>query len=278
MNNKLNKLIAEATEQVLNEISFEKGAAAYKKASDIAYNSASPREKSYRSGQAERLRRHLIDKYNKMYGSDVVKDGEGNVIDKSSHTLKDIGYTPSVNYAVVDTDTTDNEGGNEHVYYTKYNDSDIRTTYGSPRGFNDTHVRQGVSKRAQRGEKEIEDILGKFKRNESKVMNHANTIKLTESDLHNIIKESVKNVLLSEGMQWLGDFTQENVGSLKEMLEKQNGGSFNLNGIDFTIQPTQRGYHASSGTDWGYDALRVYDALRGCWQYSFHKNRGGWQN
>ena len=278
MNNKLNKLIAEATEQVLNEISFEKAAAAYKKASDMAYTTSSPREKSYRTGQAERLRRHLIDKYNKTYGSDVVRDDNGNEVDKSKHVLTNLAYNPSSNYATVDTQTFDKYGGRENAYYTKFDNSSMGTNNGVYGGFADTDVRQGVSKRAQMGEKEIEDILGKFKRNESKTIKHANTVKLTESDLHNIIKESVKNVLLSEGMQWLGDFTQENVGSLKEMLEKQNGGSFNLNGIDFTIQPTQRGYHASSGTDWGYDALRVYDALRGCWQYSFHKNRGGWQN
>ena len=271
-NNKLNQIIAEATEQVLNEISFEKGAAAYKKASDMAYNATSPSEKNFRTGQAERLRQHLIDKYNKRYGAYGVKDDSSDVRDNSSHVLKDIGYNPKTSHASAETLTTDSLGGRGFVHYDKYTGGDTTNYPSYFGGFGPLDVHPRVSKLAQRGEHEIENVLSKLKRES------VSTVKLTESDLHNIIKESVKNVLLSEGMQWLGDFTQENVGSLKEMLEKQNGGSFNLNGIDFTIQPTQRGYHASSGTDWGYDALRVYDALRGCWQYSFHKNRGGWQN
>ena len=49
----------------------------------------------------------------------------------------------------------------------------------------------------------------------------------------------------------------------------QGNCSFELNGVDFTLQQTQRGIHASSGSNNGFDALDIESALKWCWQMSW---------
>lgn len=93
-------------------------------------------------------------------------------------------------------------------------------------------------------------------------------IRLTESDLHRIIKESI-NKILTEGQKWIGDFDMKTFNNLRQMANQCGGNcSFSLNGIDFTLQQTQRGFTITSGVNYRYDSLNVDNALKAAWQYS----------
>lgn len=93
-------------------------------------------------------------------------------------------------------------------------------------------------------------------------------IRLTESDLHRIVKESVKKIL-TEGENWIGDYERNNFDILRQKVSECGGTcSFSLNGKDFTIVPTQRGFTITSGVDFGYDALNVDNALKAAWRFS----------
>ena len=93
-------------------------------------------------------------------------------------------------------------------------------------------------------------------------------IRLTESDLHRIVKESVKKIL-TEGENWIGDYERNNFDILRQKVSECGGTcSFSLNGKDFTIVPTQRGFKITSGADFRYDALNVDNALKAAWRFS----------
>jgi hypothetical protein len=93
-------------------------------------------------------------------------------------------------------------------------------------------------------------------------------IRLTESDLHRIIKESVKSIL-SEGQKWIGDYDRETFDRLRQMANQQGGNcSFSLNGVDFTLQQTQRGFTLTSGMNNVCDSLNIESALKSAWQFS----------
>lgn len=102
-----------------------------------------------------------------------------------------------------------------------------------------------------------------------------NTIKLTENKLKSLIKEAVRDALknhkLNEGNQWIGNgYCQDNFNVLRQKAAQMQGNcSFELNGVDFTLQQTQRGIHASSGSNNGFDALDIESALKWCWQMSW---------
>lgn len=124
-------------------------------------------------------------------------------------------------------------------------------------------------------------------------VNEGKTIRLTESELHNMVKETVMSVLnenktrkglLNEGEQWIGEFDTDTFDALSEKVNRTNGrASFQLNGKDFTIVPTERGYRITSGgvdgfgqgIDFGYDALSVETALRAAYKFStgYYKGR-----
>ena len=93
-------------------------------------------------------------------------------------------------------------------------------------------------------------------------------IRLTESDLHRIVKESVKKIL-TEGENWIGDYERNNFDILRQRVSEYGGTcSFSLNGKDFTIVSTQRGFTITSGVDFRYDALNVDNALKAAWKFS----------
>ena len=93
-------------------------------------------------------------------------------------------------------------------------------------------------------------------------------IRLTEGDLHRIVKESVKKIL-TEGEQWIGYYERNNFDSLRQKVSECGGTcSFSLNGKDFTIMRTQRGFTITSDVDWGYDALTIDNALKAAWRFS----------
>ena len=93
-------------------------------------------------------------------------------------------------------------------------------------------------------------------------------VKLTESDLHRIVKESVKKIL-AEGQKWIGDYERNSFDVLRQKVSECGGTcSFSLNGKDFTIVPNQRGFTITSGDGFGYDALNVDNALKAAWRFS----------
>jgi hypothetical protein len=93
-------------------------------------------------------------------------------------------------------------------------------------------------------------------------------IRLTESDLHRIIEESIKTVL-TEGEQWIGQFNRDTFDMLRKKVNELNGTcSFSLNGCDFTMSPSQRGFLITSGTDFGYESFTIDSALKAAWQFS----------
>ena len=73
-------------------------------------------------------------------------------------------------------------------------------------------------------------------------------IRLTESDLHRIVKESVNRILrgqiICEGEKWIGSFNLKTFDKLRRFVSQMNGKcSFELNNNDFTIiyvSPKQR--------------------------------------
>lgn len=94
------------------------------------------------------------------------------------------------------------------------------------------------------------------------------TIRLTESGLHRIIKEAVKKIL-TEGQKWIGNYGLNNFDMLKQKVSECGGTcSFSLNGKDFTIMPTQRGFTITSGVDFGYESLGIDSALKAAWRFS----------
>ena len=105
-------------------------------------------------------------------------------------------------------------------------------------------------------------------------------VRLTENDLHKIIKESVKRILkeslLEEGEKWIGSFDQQSFDNLRQLANQTGGNcSFSLNGTDFTLQQTNRGFSLLSGISQGsYDALSIESALKAAWQIS--NNKGGY--
>jgi len=95
-----------------------------------------------------------------------------------------------------------------------------------------------------------------------------NIIRLTENDLHRIVKNAVTRIL-TEGNQWIGDFGRENFNMLQQKVNDCGGAcSFSLNGTDFTITPSQRGFLIQSGTDFGYESFQIDSALKAAWKYS----------
>ena len=93
-------------------------------------------------------------------------------------------------------------------------------------------------------------------------------VRLTESDLHKIVKESVKRIL-TEGETWIGDFGLQTFNGLVNSVNEHGGRcSFSLNGCDFTITPTQRGFTITSGTEFVYDSLNIESALKAAWRFS----------
>lgn len=93
-------------------------------------------------------------------------------------------------------------------------------------------------------------------------------IKLTENDLHKIVKESIKKIL-TEGEKWIGDFGQYNFDMLRKKVNQCEGScSFSLNGEDFTIMPTQRGFTITSGVNFSYDSFGIDSALKAAWRFS----------
>ena len=75
--------------------------------------------------------------------------------------------------------------------------------------------------------------------------------------------------MLTEGEEWIGTFNQHNFEDLRNKVNGCKGNcSFSLNGKDFTIIPTQRGFTITSGVDFGYDALNVDNALKAAWRFS----------
>lgn len=92
---------------------------------------------------------------------------------------------------------------------------------------------------------------------------------MDEGTIRKIVKESINQLLITEGEKWIGSFNRDTFQQLKQTAASLNGTcSFNLNGVDFTVQATGRGYTASSGMEWKYDALKLDNALLACWQYS----------
>lgn len=93
-------------------------------------------------------------------------------------------------------------------------------------------------------------------------------IRLTEGDLHRIVKESVKKIL-TEGEIWIGYYGRNNFDILRQKVSECGGTcSFSLNGKDFTIVPSQRGFTITSDFDFGYDALNIDNALKAAWRFS----------
>lgn len=93
-------------------------------------------------------------------------------------------------------------------------------------------------------------------------------IRLTEGDLHRIVKESVKKIL-TEGEQWIGYYERNNFDSLRQKVSECGGCcSFSLNGKDFTIIPTQRGFTITSFPDFGYESFEIDSALKAAWKFS----------
>lgn len=266
----LRNMVKEAAKVALNEVSPEFMASAYKKASDAAYQSDSPMEKSHRARQADDFRDYTIKKYNKKFGTMPTQAEDGSRDYSNTHKLQSIYYAPRTGKAHATTSTFGNDGNtNMAVTYTDENPEGAID--GDQRG-GLYHPKPSMASRATKGERTIRDTMRNLVSQNARMGRYSESVvRLSEDELHKVISESVKRVL-KEGMEWLGNFNRDNIGQLKEILETKNGGSFNLNGVDFTITPTQRGYQASSGTDWGYDALRIYDALRACWQQSFHAN------
>lgn len=93
-------------------------------------------------------------------------------------------------------------------------------------------------------------------------------IRLTEGDLHRIVKESVRKVL-TEGENWIGDYERNNFDILRQKVSECGGTcSFSLNGKDFTIMRTQRGFTITSGVDFRYDSFEIESALMAAWRFS----------
>jgi hypothetical protein len=100
-------------------------------------------------------------------------------------------------------------------------------------------------------------------------------LRLTENDLHKIIKESVKRILkeslLEEGEKWIGSFDQQSFDNLRQLANQTGGNcSFSLNGTDFTLRQANRGFSLTSGgiSQGSYDALSIESALRAAWKMS----------
>lgn len=99
------------------------------------------------------------------------------------------------------------------------------------------------------------------------------TIRLSENELHRLIKESVKRVLNENRYVWLGEYNFSNIQYLIQNAEKelQNGQmevSFNLNGMDFTIERDDKYFYFSSGQYQQGGKGRSFslkDAVKHCW-------------
>ena len=88
------------------------------------------------------------------------------------------------------------------------------------------------------------------------------------ADPHRDVKESVYKPL-TEGEKWVGDFERTTFDKLRQYANELGGKcSFSLNGVDFTMIPTQRGFTITSGTQFRYDAFNIDSALKAAWQYS----------
>ncbi len=93
-------------------------------------------------------------------------------------------------------------------------------------------------------------------------------VRLAESDLHRIVKESVKKIL-AEGQKWIGDYERNTFDVLRQKVSECGGTcSFSLNGKDFTIVPNQRGFTITSGVDFRYDSFEIDSALMAAWRFS----------
>ena len=104
---------------------------------------------------------------------------------------------------------------------------------------------------------------------EDSLIYNTETEGMDEGTIRKIVKESINQLLITEGKKWIGSFNRDTFQRLKQTAASLNGTcSFNLNGVDFTVQATGRGYTASSGMEWKYDALKLDNALLACWQYS----------
>lgn len=178
----LRNMIAEAAKQTLNELSPEFIAGAYKKAADLSYDAASPMEKTKRQAQADRFNKAAIDRYNAKYGT---KDkGEG------SHRMTSLYYSPYTKAANARTETTDGAGTKQYVDYSSEN----------PNGATDTQFSTGritprspqLANRAARGEKVITKAFTDLNNSNKPTVE---SIKISESDLHKLVNESVMEIL-----------------------------------------------------------------------------------
>ena len=95
-----------------------------------------------------------------------------------------------------------------------------------------------------------------------------NKSKLGESRINKIINESIRKIL-TEGEEWIGDFDGSTFDMLRRKVDEYNGTcSFSLNGTDFTIAPSQRGFMITSGTDFVYESFKIDSALKAAWKFS----------
>ena len=100
-------------------------------------------------------------------------------------------------------------------------------------------------------------------------------IRLTESDLHRIVKESVRKIIAEEewkGTKDLGSFkNQWDVRGPLQMafMNGYNTCTFQLYGDTFSMSPTRRGYCISlEGTNFTYDAHSLDEAIHAALQYA----------
>ena len=105
-----------------------------------------------------------------------------------------------------------------------------------------------------------------------------------DEELYECVKRAVRKVmsenkcLVKEGEQWIGNFARENYDQLVAKATQCNGQcSFSLNGTDFTMTPTQRGFYVTSGAQRVADSLNIQSALMQAWKFSISNmaNRQG---
>lgn len=91
---------------------------------------------------------------------------------------------------------------------------------------------------------------------------------IPESIISRAVMESVKKIL-TEGEKWIGDYERNNFDILRQKVSECGGTcSFSLNGKDFTMVPTQRGFTITSGVDFGYESFGIDSALKAAWKFS----------